>query len=56
MIERKIILDPSKPVNRSIPAEIIGTPRASDVAAPPSKPKINKISTIFPNNLSVCPF
>ncbi len=47
MIERKIILDPSKPVNRSIPAEIIGTPRASDVAAPPSKPKINKISTIF---------
>ena len=55
MIERKIILDPSKPVNRSIPAEIIGTPRASDVAAPPSKPKINKISTIFPNNLSVCP-
>ena len=31
-----------------MPAEINGTPNASDVAAPPSNPKINKISTTLP--------
>ncbi len=53
MAERKIIFLPSKPVNLSMPAEINGTPNASDVAAPPSNPKINKISTTLPTNLSV---
>ncbi len=47
MAERKIIFLPSKPVNLSMPAEINGTPNASDVAAPPSNPKINKISTTY---------
>ncbi len=47
------IFSPSSPVSRSIPAEIIGTPNANDVAAPPNNPKINKISTILPSNLSV---
>ena len=53
MIERKTMFVPSKPVNFSTPAEIIGTPSANDVAAPPSKPKMNKISTNLPTNLSV---
>ena len=53
MIERNTILVPSKPVNFSTPAEIIGTPSANDVAAPPSKPNINNISTTLPINLSV---
>lgn len=54
--ERNTIFLPSRPVSLSIPAEINGTPSARDVAAPPSNPKINKISTTLPTNLSVCPF
>ena len=53
IIDRMTIFSPSIPVSLSIPAEIIGTPSANDVAAPPSKPKINKISTNLPTNLSV---
>ena len=56
MIERITIFSPFKPVSLSIPADIKGTPKASDVAAPPNNPKINKISTSLPTNLSVCPF
>ncbi len=30
-----------------MPAEINGTPNASDVAAPPSNPKINRIVQLY---------
>ncbi len=50
------IFSTSIPVSRSIPAEIIVTHSDNDVASPHNNPNINKISTIFPSNLSVLPF